>query len=187
MDRSLISKFDKMLDKEAREIVAKLIDLYNKHTKVKKSYGELVASLTKKELVYYITELELRTYKYLPSDLTTDSTCTYSLIDRDSDTKRHLTNYAKWCNKNREKNHLEVARNMVDDLIKDIDNNTKKGLAELVSDYMPKYFIGHYDSVDSRTVIMLLEKEFKKKGYVVVSLMPFKLEKVSKYYEKKVY
>ena len=40
---------------------------------------------------------------------------------------------------------------------------------------MPNYFPNHHDSVDSRAVILLLEKEFNKDGYEVSSLNPFRL------------
>ena len=52
---------------------------------------------------------------------------------------------------------------------------TTKSFGELVASFMPDYFPTHHDSVDSRTVIMLLEDEFSKGGYEVSSLNPFRI------------
>jgi len=179
MSGNLIKDFDKMLDKEAKEIMDKILDLYYKNVKVNVSFDKLVASLIKKELLYYIPELELRIYKYIPNDLTTDGDDVYALVDCYNDAKRHLTQYIEWCARNGEKNHKKVAEMMADEIIKDLNENVTKGLAELVSSYMPKYFKVHHDSVDSRAIIMLLENEFWKKGYEVVSILPFKLKRIT--------
>lgn len=68
---------------------------------------------------------------------------------------------------------------MAPKLIKFANDNptTEKSFGESVNSMMKEHFPQHYDSVDTRTVIMFLQSDFKNNGYVATSLKPFRILK----------
>lgn len=180
MENGLMYEFEKMLDAEAKRIVKKMVEMYEQNIKVNMGYGEFVRKFLDKKYEYYSCEIELRCYKFIPYYLEPDPENIYTLISSIEGSKNHLLKYIDWCkNDIGDKDHYKAACEMEKVLIEYGKQNKKttKSFGELVASLMPNYFPTHHDSVDSRAVILLLEKEFSKDGYTVSSLIPFRLSK----------
>lgn len=178
MESGLMYEFEKTLDDEAKRVVNKMVDMYKQNIEVNMGYGEIVRKLLDKKYNYYSCEIELRSYKFIPHYLEPDTKSVYTLMSSTERTKNHLLKYIDWCkNDVGDKDHYKAACKMEKDLIEYAKKHKKttKSFGELVASLMPNYFPNHHDSVDSRAVILLLEKEFNKDGYEVSSLNPFRL------------
>ena len=64
---NLLKEFEVMLDDEAKKVVNEMVNMYHKRIIVNKPYGEIVRDLVPKELQYYTTSIELRTYHFFGS------------------------------------------------------------------------------------------------------------------------
>lgn len=178
MNKSLMCEFEEVLNDEAKRVVNKMIEMYENKIEVNMDYGDIVRELLDKKYEYYSCEIELRSFKFIPPNLELDQKNVYALISSEEATKRHLCRYVDWCkNDVGDKDHYKAASGIAKNLIEYGKNHKKttKSFGELVASFMPDYFPTHHDSVDSRTVIMLLEDEFSKGGYEVSSLNPFRI------------
>lgn len=181
MNYELLGEFEELLDNEAKRVVGMIVKMYEEGLAVNKTFEELVRSLIDKKFEYYSCDIMLRTYTFIPSDLEPDTGNVYPLITRIEATEKHLLRYIKWCKEGMyNKDHKKVAEEMAIKLIKygKIHKRTKKSLAELIAKYMPIFFPVHHDSVDSRAVVFLLQKEIKNNGYEVSSINPFRIAKM---------
>ena len=147
-------EFEEVLNDEAKRVVNKMIEMYENKIEVNMDYGDIVRELLDKKYEYYSCEIELRSFKFIPPNLE---------LDQKNDVG--------------DKDHYKAASGIAKNLIEYGKNHKKttKSFGELVASFMPDYFPTHHDSVDSRTVIMLLEDEFSKGGYEVSSLNPFRI------------
>lgn len=178
---SLLSKFEEMLDNEAKRIVKVILKMYEDGIIVNKSYEALARSLVDKKLKYYSCDIQLRTYTFLPQNLEPDKNSVFPLVSRVEAAEKHLLRYIDWCkNDMQDKDHRQAASKMAIKLIEYGKRNkqTEKTLAELVAKYMPNFFPVHHDSVDSRAVVLLLQNEININGYVVSSVNPFRIVKL---------
>ena len=64
---------------EAKKVVNEMVNMYHKRIIVNKPYGEIVRDLVPKELQYYTTSIELRTYHFLPTEFYPDFNNEYTL------------------------------------------------------------------------------------------------------------
>lgn len=181
MNNDLICEFEKILNNEAKRVVNKMVEMYEQNIEVNMEYGAVVRKLLDKKYEYYSCEIELRSYKFIPSNLEPDQKNIYALISSLEGTKRHLLRYIDWCkNSVGDKDHYKAACGMAKILIEygKKYKKTTKSFGELVAQYMPDFFPCHHDSVDSRAVILLLQNELEKLGYEVSSLIPFRLKEL---------
>ena len=179
MKYDLLFAFETLLDEEAKRITRKIIDLYYDRTKVHESYGDLVKRFLSKEFEYYFSEIEMRTYKFLPDKVVPDITHQYALVNEFEANVLHLDKYSKYCAEKENKNHKDAAKKLANILIDFVISNpaSKASLVELISSNMNLLFPRHNDSVDSRAIVLYLQTEFEKKGYTVLSISPFKIQK----------
>lgn len=181
MNNNLLNKFEMMLDNEAKRVIQLIIKMYEDGIMVNQSFESLVRSLIDKKFNYYVCDIQLRIYTFLPRNLEPDQNSVFSLITRSEATQNHLLSYIDWCQKDiKDKDHYKAAEQMAIKLIEYANKhrNTKMTLVELVAKYMPDFFPIHHDSVDSRAVVLLLEDEINNNGYEVLSLAPFRIMKI---------
>lgn len=178
---NLLSEFEELLDNEAKRIVEEILKMYKDGKIVNKSFESLVRSLVDKKLKYYSCDIQLRTYTFLPNGLESDKNSVFPLVTKVQATEKHLLKYIDWCKKDiQDKDHQKAAEEIAIKLIEYSNKHkgTKKTIAELIVKYMPTFFPKHHDSVDSRAVVLLLQNEINKNGYIVSSINPFKVVKL---------
>lgn len=90
MKTDLLFIYEKVLDEEAKRVVDVILNLYYEKKIVNESYSSLVRKNIKKEFLYYAVEIELRTYKFLPNNLTSDDSSKYALVNEFEATVLHL-------------------------------------------------------------------------------------------------
>ena len=94
---NLLKEFEVMLDDEAKKVVNEMVNMYHKRIIVNKPYGEIVRDLVPKELQYYTTSIELRTYHFLPEEYCPDFNNEYTLCKKEEHLEDHLLKYCEYC------------------------------------------------------------------------------------------
>lgn len=175
MKNKLFFAFEDYLSQEAERIMLE----YLKAIKNKDELGTFIKKTIKPEVTNYWLDIEIRIRRMLMQNTAKQ------IISNDLEKieiQKQLIRYSNWCKEEKEKDHKDATQKIVIDIIKDYENNVnqKKSLAELIYEYMPLYLKHHYDSIDSKIIILFLEEELKNKGYKVININPFKIIKINK-------
>ena len=134
MKTDLLFIYEKVLDEEAKRVVDVILNLYYEKKIVNESYSSLVRKNIKKEFLYYAVEIELRTYKFLPNNLTSDDSSKYALVNDFEATVLHLEKCVKYDFKMGHKNYIKAAKKLTDILIEYTlkNKNSNVSLVKLV-------------------------------------------------------
>lgn len=174
---NLLNEFEKMLDNEAKKVVNEMVSMYHKRIIVNKSYEQVVRDLLPKELQYYIVDIEMRTFQFLPDEFRPDFNNEYTLSKKEEYIEDHILKYCEYC-RNR-KDHLKIAKQMAEKLVDYLTKNpnSNKGILELTANWTEELLPEHNDSVDAQAIILFLQNELENLGYKIVELNPLIIEK----------
>lgn len=177
MKSELLFNFEDYLYKEAERVRIEFLKEANNKGKINEFLNVFVKSVIKSELANYRLDIEFLVRRML---LQNENNIKKEMILNDIEIlniQNQLLKYCKWCKEETDKDHEQVAGKIALDLIKFCKcyPTSPKGLAELIYDYMPIYFKNHYDSIDSKVIMLFLTKELNSRGYLTVSLKPFRL------------
>ncbi len=173
MYNKLLLEFDNLLNDEAKRIATIIESLYKTITFEKIDLAKLVRKNIKQEFTYYWIDIEIRVFNLL-----FDNEKDY--LKEKCDSEKNLKKYALWCKREmKSKDHLKGADRLAEIIIELYQQNDdiKINLITLLADNMNELFPEHNDCVDARTTILYLQKEIRKKGYIISSLSPFHLSK----------
>src|SRR5699024_6981017 len=176
---NLLKEFEVMLDDEAKKVVNEMVNMYHKRIIVNKPYGEIVRDLVPKELQYYTTSIELRTYHFLPEEYCPDFNNEYTLCKKEEHLEDHLLKYCEYCKEENTKNHSKVAKTMAEKLVQYLITNpdNREGLLELSAKWTEELLPEHNDSVDVETIMLFLQSEIEDLGYKITEISPLVIEK----------
>ena len=179
MKRSLLSKFDKELILEAKRVNKKMLKIHKSKQKVNMSYSQVVKKLVKQEYKGYWCYISLIAPSFIPKKYVMDPSGIYMFVDKEQDSINHLKGYIEFSKQN-DKNHYIAAKKIAIEIINFCNKNpnTKESLAEILSKKIEKYFPKHYDSVDIRAVVLLLEQELRDKRKVIKKINPLRIKEL---------
>lgn len=130
-----------LLDEEATRIINILLDMYNKKTKVNKSFDLLIKELMKKEFCKYETLIQSKIISLIPDDLIICPTNEWIFIKEDD--FNDYTKKSQIENIISDLNEIEN-KSIIDDLTKEIllkynqDNLKEKNILEIIYKYIPE-------------------------------------------------
>lgn len=177
MKNELLFYFEDYLYKEATRIAKEVIKENKSKEEINEYLSKFIKKTIKADLTNYWLDIEFLVRRMLSNNINNNQE---QKILNDIEILRmrnQLLGYCTWCKEENEKDHEQVASKIALDLIKFCEHNptSTKGLAELIYEYMPVYFEEHYDSIDSKAIMLFLQKELNKMGYLTTSLKPFRL------------
>ena len=174
MQDELIIAFEKMLDQKALELLPQVIPYY--HNKNTFSFGQKVNAQLPRDLKPYWCDIELRIIRYI---YLKEKGADLSNLQEDYENEKdYLYQYYHSCQKKPygRIDHKITSEILAHTLVDTFPSNKKRNLAALAFQVIKK-MNRHYDSVDIRCVILLLEKELASLGYIITSIDPILLEK----------
>ena len=179
MKTDIWENFNKELNIEAKRVVDILVAMYKNKKKVNKQFGELLLSIMKEEYKNFSIEIELKVIHLIPDDLTYDSTGKYPLKTRIEDKKDHIIKYCKYAKKVEGKDLKKISKTIATEIIDHCNNYPKhnESINKLICKYI-KNKCEHYDSVDLSAIMLFIQEDIEKYGYIVKKINPLVLQKV---------
>lgn len=163
------------MKKEARRILEILLNDYNKKRIFNMSFEEIVRKYLKKEYQYYEIDIASYVLFYKPKSLRIDPLNEYVFVTEEEFELRHITNYVSYCLKTTQSKNPKIAATRFALLLIEMDHENKigqLGLHEILYKSMSKVYIGHYDSVDAKALILCLQDALEDLGYIVEQVNP---------------
>ena len=162
-----------LLENEAKRIMDILLDMYQKNTKVNKSFDLIVNSLIRKEFKPYGISILSKVISLIPLDLMICPTNEWVFI-----TEKEYCSMIEVENASTIKNGIEKNNNLVNDITRKIITNyksndlNKKNILEIVYDYIPQKELTNIDSKVLTSIIKTIIHNIDE-NYEIVNLSPF--------------
>lgn len=180
MQNELLFNFEYYLYKEAERITKEVLKQRKNTEEIERHLSKQIKTNVTKDLKNYWIEIEFLVRHILRTAQKNNPK------EKGLDTKEiqrmhnQLLSYCSFCKESNDKDHKKAANKIAKKLINFCHKNpnSTKSLPELIYEYMPIYFKDHYDSVDSKGIMLFLQKELQDMGYLPTSLKPFRIIQV---------
>lgn len=182
MKTDLLFAYQDDLKKESKRIFDILFEKYKNNEKINMSFDDAIKKYQKKEYSYYSVEIMFGVYSFIPEGVRPDPNNVEVLVSDKEATLRHIISYANFCLKEKSynKNPKKASKVFVKMLIKLYKNKelNNVGLLEVLSRSMPILYPDHNDSMDAKALVLYLQDDLEKLGYIVDDINPIKLRRV---------
>lgn len=164
------NELKQMINEDSERIINEIIELYNNNIEVNKSFNELVRERINPKYLYLLENYYINITKLIPNNLYICPNNKWALVD---EKKLNQIIFENTLIEKDNENINSIIKEIVDDFIE----NKPHDFFDTINKYIRSIKKEEIDKKKSKHILDNIYYEIQKRGYTIISISPFKIEK----------
>ena len=160
-----------IINEDCKKIMKEILELYNNNIEVNKSFNELVRERINPKYLYLLENYYMNIIKLIPNDLYICPNNKWALVNKEK------FNEIIFENPNDKENDINISR-IISKIVNDLIKNDKVDFFDIINKYIESIPKEEIDKKNSKHILDNIYYELQKKGYTIISIIPFKIERL---------